>query len=163
MTTGGIQLRGIQRGEDESAGDAEKKPSWNLSGAVISAAIEVHEVLGPGLLESIYEAALCQELALRGIPVQRQMEVPVFYKGVSLAQAMRLDLLIDDTIVVELKSVESILPIHKAQLLSYLRLTRRQVGLLINFNTPQLKQGTHRVINSNLKSSASSAISSSPR
>jgi len=163
VTTGGIQLRGIQRGEDESAGDAEKKPYWNLSSAVISAAIEVHEVLGPGLLESIYEAALCHELGLRGISVKRQQEVPVFYKGISLSQAMRLDLLVDDTLVIELKSVEVILQIHKAQLLSYLRLSEKQVGLLINFNTPQLKQGIHRVINSHRYNSASSALSSSPR
>ena len=163
MSTGDIQLGGIQRGEEERAGDAERKPWWNLSGVLISAAIEVHEVLGPGLLENIYESALCYELSLRGIAVQRQLEVPVFYKGVSLAQVMRLDLLIDDTIVVELKSVEVVLPIHKAQLLSYLRLTRRQVGLLINFNTPQLRQGIHRVVNSSPKNSASSTFSSSPR
>ena len=160
---GGIGVGGIQRGGEESAEDAERRPCWSLSNAVISAAIEVHEVLGPGLLESIYEAALCHELALRGISVQRQLEVPVFYKGVSLSQAMRLDLLIDDTMVIELKSVDTVLPIHKAQLLSYLRLSKRQVGLLINFNTPQLKQGIHRVVNSHRKNSASSALSSSPR
>ena len=153
----------IQRGEEESAEDAEEKPCWNLSSAVISAAIEVHEVLGPGLLEGIYEAAFCHELSLRGIQVQRQLAVPVFYKGVSLTQALRLDLLIDDTLVVELKSVETLLPIHKAQLLSYLRLAQLQVGLLINFNTQRLKQGIYRVVNSQVKNSASSAYSSSPR
>ena len=158
-----IQVGGIQRGGEESAGDAENKPGWSLSSAVISAAIEVHEVLGPGLLEGIYEAALCHELSLRGIYVQRQLEVPVFYKGVSLSQAMRLDLLVDGTMVIELKSVDVVLPIHKAQLLSYLRLSRRQVGLLINFNTPQLKQGIHRVVNSHKSNSASPALSSSPR
>ena len=153
----------IQRGEEEIAEDAEEKPCWNLSGVVISAAIEVHEVLGPGLLEGIYEAAFCHELGLRGIQVQRQLAVPVFYKGVSLSQALRLDLLIDGTLVVELKSVEVVLPIHKAQLLSYLRLAQLQVGLLINFNTRQLKQGIYRVVNSKIKNSASSAYSSSPR
>ncbi len=163
MSAGGIQVGGIQRGGEESAEDAERRPSWSLSNAVISAAIEVHEVLGPGLLESVYEAALCHELGLRGVLVQRQLEVPVFYKGVSLSQAMRLDLLVDNTMVIELKSVDAILPIHKAQLLSYLRLSNRQVGLLINFNTPQLKQGIHRVVNSHNKNSASSALSSSPR
>ena len=153
----------IQRGEEERAEDAEEKPCWNLSSAVISAAIEVHEVLGPGLLEGIYEAAFCHELSLRGIQVQRQLAVPVFYKGVSLSQALRLDLLIDGTLVVELKSVEVVLPIHKAQLLSYLRLAQLQVGLLINFNTGQLKQGIYRVVNSQVRNSASSAYSSSPR
>ena len=153
----------IQRGEEESAEDAEEKPCWNLSSAVISAAIEVHEVLGPGLLEGIYEAAFCHELGLRGIQVQRQLAVPAFYKGVSLTQALRLDLLIDDTLVVELKSIETLLPIHKAQLLSYLRLARLQVGLLINFNTQRLKQGIYRVVNSQVRNSASSAYSSSPR
>ena len=163
MSAGGIQVGGIQRGGEESAEDAERRPSWSLSNAVISAAIEVHEVLGPGLLESVYEAALCHELGLRGVLVQRQLEVPVFYKGVSLSQVMRLDLLVDDMMVIELKTVEAILPIHKAQLLSYLRLTGKQVGLLINFNTTQLKQGIHRVVNSHNKNSASSALSSSPR
>ena len=153
----------IQRGEEESAEDAEGKPCWNLSSAVISAAIEVHEVLGPGLLEGIYEPAFCHELGLRGIQVQRQLAVPVFYKGVSLTQALRLDLLIDGSLVVELKSIETLLPIHKAQLLSYLRLARLQVGLLINFNTQRLKQGIYRVVNSQVRNSASSAYSSSPR
>ena len=153
----------IQRGGEESAEDAEEKPCGNLSSAVISAAIEVHEVLGPGLLEGIYEAAFCHELGLRGIQVQRQLAVPVFYKGVSLTQALRLDLLIDGSLVVELKSIETLLPIHKAQLLSYLRLARLQVGLLINFNTQRLKQGIYRVVNSQVRNSASSAYSSSPR
>ena len=158
MNTGGIQ-----RGEEENAGDAEGKLFWDLSGAIISASIEVHQVLGAGLLEGIYEAALCHELGLRGIAVQRQLEVPVFYKGVSLTQPLRLDLLVEDSIVIELKSVEVLLPVHKAQLLSYLRLTKRELGLLINFNTPQLKNGVHRVVNSHPKNSASSAFSSSPR
>ena len=159
----------IQRGEEENAGDAEGKLFWDLSGAIIAASIEVHEVLGAGLLEGMYEAALFHELGLRAIAVRRQLEVPVFYKGVSLTQALRLDLLVEDTIVVELKSVEVVLPVHKAQLLSYLRLTNRELGLLINFNTPQLKNGVHRVVNSHRKksassaSSASSAFSSSPR
>ena len=153
----------IQRGEEENAENAEGKLFWDLSGAIISASIEVHQVLGAGLLEGMYEAALFHELRLRGIAVQRQLEVPVFYKGVSLTQALRLDLLVEDAIVVELKSVEVVLPVHKAQLLSYLRLTKCELGLLINFNTPQLKSGVHRVVNSHPKNSASSAFSSSPR
>ena len=151
---------GTQRGEEENAGDAEGKLFWDLSGAIIAASIEVHEVLGAGLLEGMYEAALFHELRLRGISVQKQLEVPVFYKGVSLTHALRLDLLVENTIVVELKSVEVVLPVHKAQLLSYLRLTKRQLGLLINFNTPQLKNGVHRIVNSY---STNSAFSSSPR
>ena len=153
----------IQRGEEEYAEDAEGKPFWNLSRQIISASIEVHEVLGPGLLESIYEAALFHELELRGIKAQRQLEVPVFYKGLQISQALRLDLLIENSVVVEIKSVESVLAVHKAQLLSYLRLTRRELGLLINFNTLQLRQGLHRVVNTYSKNSASSARSSSPR
>ena len=154
---------GTQREEEENAGDPEKKLFWDLSGAIVAASIEVHEVLGAGLLEGMYEAALFHELRLRGISVQKQLEVPVFYKGVSLTQALRLDLLVENTIVVELKSVEVVLPVHKAQLLSYLRLTKRQLGLLINFNTPQLKNGVHRMVNSHSTKSASSAFSSSPR
>jgi GxxExxY protein len=153
----------IQRGEGENAGDAEGKVFWELSGAIIAASIEVHEVLGAGLLEGIYEAALFHELRLRGIAVQRQLEVPVFYKGVALTQALRIDLLVESAIVVELKSVEVVLPVHKAQLLSYLRLTKRKLGLLINFNSPLLKNGVHRVVNSHSKTPASSAFSFSPR
>ena len=154
---------GTQREEEENAGDAEGKLFWDLSGVIIAASIEVHEVLGAGLLEAMYEAALFHELRLRGISVQKQLEVPVFYKGVSLTQALRLDLLVENTIVVELKSVEVVLPVHKAQFLSYLRLAKRQLGLLINFNTPQLKNGVHRMVNSHSTKSASSASSSSPR
>ena len=155
----------IQRGEEENAGDADGKIFRDLSGAIIAASIEVHEVPGAGLLEGMYEAALFHEVGLRGIAVQRQLEVPVFYKGVSLTQALRLDLLVENAIVVELKSVEAVLPVHKAQLLSYLGLTKRELGLLINFNTPQLKSGVHRVVNSYPKTSASfasPAFSSSP-
>ena len=154
---------GTQREEEENAGDAEGKLFWDLSGVIIAASIEVHEVLGAGLLEGMYEAALFHELRLGGISVQKQLGVPVFYKGVSLTKALRLDLLVENTIVVELKSVEVVLPVHKAQLLTYLRLTKRQLGLLINFNTPQRKNGVHRMVNSHSTKSASSAFSSFPR
>lgn len=163
MNTGVIQVGCIQRGEEEGSENAEKKPLWDLSGAIISAAIEVHELLGPGLLESIYGAALFHELRLRGIKAEQQLEVPVFYKNVALTQALRLDLLVDGLIIVELKSVEAVLPVHKAQLLSHLRLTRCQLGLLINFNTPQLRHGIYRVVNSRPDKPTSSAFSSSPR
>ena len=153
----------IQRREEENAGDADGKIFRDLSGAIIAATIEVQEVLGAGLLEGMCEAALFHEVGLRGIAVQRQLEGPVFYKGVSLTQALRLDFLVENAIVVELKSVEAVLSVHKAQLLSYLRLTKRELGLLINLNTPQPKSGVHRVVNSHPKTSASSAFSFSPR
>ena len=154
---------GTQREEEENAVDAEGKLFWDLSDAIIAASIEVHEVLGAGLLEGMYEAALFHKFRLWGISVQTQLEVPVFYKGVSSTQALRLDLLVENTIVVELQSVEVVLPVRKAQLLSYLRLAKRQLGLLINFNTPQLKNGVHRMVNSHSTKSASSAFSSFPR
>lgn len=153
----------IQRGEEENSESAEKKPLWDLSGAIIAASMEVHELLGPGLLEGIYCAALFHELGLRGLKVEQQLDVPVFYKNVALTQALRLDLLVDGLVIVELKSVETVMPVHKAQLLSYLRLAQKQLGLLINFNTPQLRHGIHRVVNSHQDNSVSSVSSSSPR
>jgi GxxExxY protein len=118
-----------------------------LSGEIISAAIELHRILGPGLLESIYEEALVLELELRKIEVSRQVEVPVEYKGQRLTNILRLDLLVDDQIVVEVKSVEHILPVHEAQLLSYLKLTGKRLGLLINFNSAVLSKSIRRIAN----------------
>ncbi|HEY4691477.1 MAG TPA: GxxExxY protein [Anaerolineae bacterium] len=115
-----------------------------ITEAVIGAAIEVHRHLGPGLLESAYEECLCQELTLRKIPFERQRQLPVDYKGLRLDCGYRLDLLVAETVVVEVKAVESLLPIHEAQLLTYLRLGGWRVGLLINFNVPVLKQGIRR-------------------
>jgi GxxExxY protein len=112
--------------------------------AVIGAAIEVHRALGPGLLESAYEECLCRELSLRQIGYERQRPLPVTYKGLDLDCGYRLDLLVADTVVVEIKAVESLLPIHEAQLLTYLKLGGWKVGLLINFNVPVLKQGIRR-------------------
>ena len=109
--------------------------------AVIGAAIEVHRGLGPGLLESAYQECLCQELSLRNIPFDSQLELPVAYKGLRLECGYRVDLLIDDRVVVEVKAVEALLPVHQAQLLTYLRLGGWKLGLLINFNVPILKQG----------------------
>lgn len=111
---------------------------------VIAAAIEVHKHLGPGLLESAYEECLCHELAQRGVPFRRQVQLPVSYKGVMLDCGYIMDLLVEDVVVVELKAVEQILPIHEAQLLTYLRLSGKRVGLLINFNVPLLKRGIVR-------------------
>ena len=118
-----------------------------LSGEIIGAAIEVHRILGPGLLESLYEEALVLELDLRKIKVSRQVEVPVEYKGYRLANLLRLDLLVNDLIVVEVKSVEHILPVHEAQLLGYLRLTGKRLGLLINFNSSVLSKSVRRIVN----------------
>ena len=115
-----------------------------LTNQIVGAAIDVHRSLGPGLLESVYEECLCFELRERGLSFRRQLEVPLVYKGRSLASNLRIDVLVEDTVVVELKSVAAVLPIHEAQLLTYLRLTKREVGLLINFNVPTLKQGIFR-------------------
>ena len=118
-----------------------------LSGDVIGAAIEVHRVLGPGLLESAYELALERELILRGHSIERQKPVPLEYKGTALGDGFRIDLLVDDRLLLEIKAVEGLLPRHDAQLLTYLRLTGKRVGLLINFNERTLKEGIKRVMN----------------
>ncbi len=118
-----------------------------LSGVVIGAANEVHRHLGPGLLESAYEACLCRELELQGLSVARQVPLPVIYKGLTLDCGYRLDLVVNDELIVELKTVEKVLEIHKAQLLTYLKLTGKRLGLLINFNVPYLRDGVHRIIN----------------
>ena len=114
---------------------------------IIGAAIEVHRTLGPGLLESAYEACLFHELTLRGFQVDRQKALPILYKGVKVDAGYRLDLLVNDLVIVELKSVEKLAPIHTAQLLSYLRLSEKKVGLLINFNVKLLKYGIKRLAN----------------
>ncbi len=109
--------------------------------------MEVHGILGPGLLESVYEKTLIHELGLKGIPVQSQLEVQVNYKGVNIGEGLRLDLLVNDELIVELKSVDELKPIHYKQLLTYLKLMNKRVGLLINFNTDDLKKGIRRVVN----------------
>jgi GxxExxY protein len=116
-----------------------------LAYAVIGAAIEVHRLLGPGFLESVYEEALCVELTLRGIRFARQLPIGVQYKGQKVGEA-RLDLVVDDSLVVELKAVEGVAPIHVAQILSYLKATRLRLGLLISFNVTTLRRGVKRVI-----------------
>ncbi|MDP2823257.1 MAG: GxxExxY protein [Sulfuritalea sp.] len=118
-----------------------------LSGEVIGAAIEVHRFFGPGLLESAYELALEHELRIRGLAVERQKAVALKYKTIELGDGFRLDLLVDDNLVVEVKAVDSLLPIHEAQLLTYLRLSGKHLGLLINFNVPVLKTGIRRIAN----------------
>ena len=115
-----------------------------ITKAIIGAAMEVHKTLGPGLLESAYEACLCHELQLRGIKFQRQVDLPVIYKGLELDCGYRMDLVVEDAVVVELKAIEQIGPIHEAQLLTYLRLSGNRVALLINFNSSVLKDGIVR-------------------
>jgi GxxExxY protein len=117
-----------------------------ISGIVIGAAIDVHRELGPGLLESTYEACLAFELSDRGMKVERQKSLPVIYRAVQLDCGYRIDLLIEDAVIVELKAVERIEPIHTAQLLSYLKLSSKKLGLLINFNVMVLKDGVRRVV-----------------
>lgn len=114
--------------------------------AIIGACIEVHRLLGPGLLESAYEDCLCRELTLRAIPFERQKPVPVHYKDIVLESGYRLDLLVAGLVVVEIKSVEQILPVHEAQLLTYMKLGGWKLGLLINFNVALLKDGIRRRI-----------------
>ena len=113
---------------------------------IIGYAIEVHRVLGPGLLESAYEECLCRELDIHGISYQRQVNLPVWYKGVAVECGYRLDLVVMDTVIVEIKAIERLTPVHEAQLLTYLKLSRWKVGLLINFNVSLLKDGIHRRI-----------------
>ena len=116
----------------------------DLTQEVIGAAIEVHKQLGPGLLESAYEECLCHEFHLRGISFTRQVPLPVEYKGIKLDCGYRIDVMVEDSVVLELKSIEAMLPIHDAQLLTYLRLAQKRVGLLINFNVSVLAKGIVR-------------------
>ena len=125
-------------------GDTEARSKLlheELSEKIIGAAIEVHRVLGPGLLESAYEECLCREFNLRGIAFQCQVPLPVEYKGVKLDCEYRLDLIVQDAVVLELKCVEHTLPVHEAQLLTYLKLTGKHVGIIINFNVATLVRG----------------------
>ncbi|KGE86602.1 MAG: GxxExxY protein [Phaeodactylibacter xiamenensis] len=118
----------------------------NLAYQIVGCAIEVHKHLGPGLLESVYEECLVEELRIRGLKVERQVLVPIAYKGRELSTPLRLDLLVNDIIIIELKAVEIVLPVHKAQLLSYLMLTEKPKGLLLNFHTDNIvKSAVHLV------------------
>ena len=118
-----------------------------ISEQVIGAAIEVHKAIGPGLLESAYEACMKHELKLRGLAVESQRVLPIEYKGLKLDCGYRIDLLVESQVVVELKAVHSLEPVHDAQLLTYLKLGGWKLGLLINFNVPLLKQGVRRMVN----------------
>jgi GxxExxY protein len=126
---------------------AERLKHDELSELIIKAAIEVHRELGPGLLESIYETCLAYELREQGLLVLQQMALPIIYKGARMPNDLRLDLLVDDRIIVEVKAVEEFHPVHQAQLLTYLKLTNKRVGLLLNFNSPVLVKGIKRMMN----------------
>ena len=117
-----------------------------LTHEIIGAAIEVHKNLGPGLLESTYEECLCHELTQRGIPFERQKPVPVLYKRVKLDCGYRLDVLVADRVILELKSVESLAPIHDSIMITYLKLSEHRIGLLMNFNVQILKEGIKRLV-----------------
>ena len=128
----------------EGTGTGKKLIYEELSEKIIGAAIEVHRAIGPGLLESVYEKALSHELKLQGFSVQQQVPVPLTYKGIDLECGYRLDLLVEDKVVIELKTVNHLLPVHEAQLLTYLKLTKKPLGFIFNFNVAVLKDGIVR-------------------
>jgi GxxExxY protein len=124
----------------------------NLTEKIISSCIEVHSELGPGLLESVYEVCVIDVLERKGINVESQVSLPVTFQGSVLGKEFIIDLLVEDKVILELKAVEALLPIHEAQLVTYLKLANKKLGLLINFNVPLLKQGIKRKINGNINS-----------
>lgn len=125
----------------------QRKSAHGLSRTIIGAAMEVHSVLGPGLTESAYEACLAYELRTLGLKVARQVSLAIVYNGVRLDEGYRLDLLVDDLVVVELKTVEAISPVHEAQIISYLKLSGKSLGLIVNFKVAHLKDGIKRFVN----------------
>ena len=133
-----------------------------ITGIIVDSAMKVHSALGPGLLESVYERCLMHELTKRGLKAQSQFWVPVVYDGIQIEGGYKVDLLVEDAVIVELKVVEHILDIHKAQLLSYLKLSGKRVGLVINFNVVHLRDGIRRMVNgARLPKSPESSASSS--
>lgn len=132
-------------GTKDTKGTKEK--ALEVTHAVVGAAIEVHRHLGPGLLESLYEGALCRELWLRGLALVRQIPLPVAYKGTDLGSFLRLDPVVEGLVIVEVKAVEATAPIHRSQLLTYLKLAGLPAGLLINFNVELLRHGVRRILN----------------
>jgi GxxExxY protein len=126
--------------------DADRDQLNVLTDRIIGAAIEVHRQLGPGLLESTYQACLQYEMEARGLHVRKQVALPIVYKGIQIDEGYRIDLLVNEQVVVELKAVEHLLPVHEAQVLSYLKLSGRKVGLLLNFRTVLMKHGIRRFI-----------------
>jgi GxxExxY protein len=123
------------------------RPDNEITRLIIGASIEVHQHLGPGLLESTYEECLCYELSRTRLAFERQVQVPIRYKGLKLESKYKMDLIVEDRVVVEIKTVDALLPIHSAQLLTYLKASGKEVGLLINFNETVLKKGIKRLVN----------------
>ena len=133
----------------------ERSIEDKITETIIGCGIEVHKILGPGLLESAYEECLCYELSQKNLSFQRQADLPVIYKGIRLNCGYRMDLVVENLVIVEIKAVEKLLPIHEAQLLSYLKLYNKSVGLLLNFHTSVLKNGLKRIVNNFQNFSAS--------
>ena len=125
----------------------EKQRYNNLSKEILDASLFVHKEVGPGLLESVYELCLAKELDLRGVKSQRQVYLPLLYRGEELNKDFRIDLLVEEEIIIEIKAVEVLLPVHEAQIISYLKLAKKKLGFLINFNVPLLKNGFRRFVN----------------
>jgi len=125
---------------------------------IIAAALKVHSAIGPGVLESVYKTCLQHELRKAGLTIQSEVALPVLYDGLRMDSGYRIDLLVENLVIVELKCVETILPIHKAQLLTYLRLANKPVGLLLNFNVVHLRHGIKRILNSSYRLASAAAI-----
>lgn len=145
--TGLTQRREDAKEYEESRENAKAQKVEEIASIVVDTAMQIHKELGPGLLESVYEAVLAKLLNERGLRVKRQLSVPIHYQGLTIDEGFRLDLLIEDKLIVELKSVEAFHPVHPKQLLTYLRLMNLSLGLLINFGAPLLKDGLKRVVN----------------
>jgi len=142
-TCGQVQVETQRRQEKTYIAMTENE----IATVIVDSAFKVHVALGPGLLESVYQAALLHELGKRNLNVVKEITIPVFYDGVQIAEGFRADLVVEDKVIIELKSVEKTLPVHKKQLLTYLRLADKRLGLLINFGAPLIKHGITRIVN----------------
>jgi len=140
-----------QRLREKEFTSMNEKEFNRITGIIVNAAYEVHKEIGPGLLESVYQVCLIKELKQRGVFVEQQVLVPVVYKGEDLGKDFIIDILVEKEVIVELKAVESILPVHEAQLISYLKLADKRIGLLINFNVSLIKDGIKRKINGRIE------------
>ncbi len=125
----------------------QKEEYERIAKEIFLAALEVHKAMGPGLLESVYELCLIKELQLRGLVIESQVPIPLIFKGYELSKEYRVDVLVEHSIIIELKAIEALLPIHEAQIISYLKLANKKMGFLINFNVPMIKNGFRRFVN----------------
>jgi len=125
----------------------EREKLNEISKIIVDACYSVHKEMGPGLLESVYELCLLKELSLKGVYVQSQVSIPLIYKGFELSKDFRIDILVENEIILELKAVDLIIPVHKAQIISYLKLADKRLSFLINFNVPLIKDGIQRIVN----------------